>query len=766
MCIPAGMINSFVKVLLYPFITYVIFRYLLLTPSSSHVDPWCLHGSGCKISLSSSETLDEMIVHIVLSCVAYIVVWISCTMTLSQLSVGIPLLLSTPLAAATYYVISSYWDFSSRFPHFFTGEQGAVFKPFLPVSPLIAGLLWIGELLAIGYYICTKTNIILAKDQDMFLTPHYDSVFLEQHTILNRQVRKGRRKVAGEFQEEDNFTSSATNRNPRMIFICSTMYRENETEMRQMLTSIWRVAQHYEREYKDLNQRCDKYESHIFFDGAINANQIENFGLQLLSLLRETLHVRLPRATKTRTPYGYRLSWTLGTTSPVMPFHIHFKDKMLVKPKKRWSQVMYMNYIINHRISEDKLNADDTFILTTDADIDFKAKSVVVLLDMLASNLNVAAVCARTHPKGQGLIYWYQLFDYAIGHWFQKPAEHILGSVLCSPGCFSVFRCSAIKLVMEEYATEVTGALEFLKKDMGEDRWLCTLLVKQGLRLEYCAISEDYTYCPCEFDEFFKQRRRWIPSTVANLIMLVSESGIITRGNDSISILYILFQMIMILSTAISPATVILVIAAGMETFHVPAAFTVTVLFLLAVFYGLVCLYASPQTQLDMAKLLSFVFALIMSVVIIGIFKDIVDAIVDVPDKIPLEPPDCNQFPPGPNNTKTEAYLDCLKGHKYVASLKNGTYEVFQMPVSMTVVYMGALAITFTMAGLCHLPEIGCLLHCIWYLLGLPAGESYSSVWSVHIRSFALHWEGELNEIKILFTQDHFSGTKSQIQSG
>ena len=512
--------------LLYPFITYIIFRYLLFTSNSSHMNPWCLYDSECQISFSSSHTLDEMIIHIVLSCVAYFVVWVSCTMTFSPLSVGIPLLLSTPLAVATYYVISfslPRWKFS-QFPHFYTKEQGSVFERYLPAAPLIAGLLWIGELLAIGYYICTKTNIILAKDQDMFLTPHYDSVFLEQHTILNRQVRKGRRKVAGEVQEDDHLVRD---QKLRTIFICSTMYRENETEMRQMLTSIWRVAQHYEEQHKQ-NKECDKYESHIFFDGAISAKKIENFGLQLLSLIRETLGVKLPRATKTRTPYGYRLSWTLGTTTQVMPFCVHFKDKTVVKAKKRWSQVMYMNYVINYRITKDNLKPDDTFILTTDADINFKAKSVVVLLDMLASNLNVAAVCARTHPKGQGLIYWYQLFDYAIAHWLQKPAEHILGSVLCSPGCFSLFRCSALKLVMEEYATEVTGAMEFLKKDMGEDRWLCTLLVKQGLRLEYCAISEDYTYCPVEFNEFYKQRRRWIPSTMANLVMLVSESGIIT----------------------------------------------------------------------------------------------------------------------------------------------------------------------------------------------------------------------------------------------
>ena len=458
----------------------------------------------------------------------------------------------------------------------------------------IGCVIWLGAILAIGFFICMKTNIVLARDEDMFLTPHYDSVFLDQHIVLNRQVE-------GFKQGLDHSITKVRERKPRMIFICSTMYRENAMEMKQMLASISRVSKHCAREHQ-RNQRncnnCDRFESHIFFDGAITGNQIENFGLQLLSLLKESLDIDMKNGKKTETPYGYTLSWMIGDVPhKVMPFTIHFKDRNKVKPKKRWSQVMYMNYVLNHkiRISNGELDPDSTFILTTDADIDFTADSAIVLLDMMDTNENIAAVSARTHPKGYGPVYWYQLFDYAIGHWFQKPAEHILGSVLCSPGCFSVFRCSALALVVEEYATEVSNATEFLMKDMGEDRWLCTLLIKKGLRLEYCAISEDYTYCPTDFDEFYKQRRRWIPSTVANLFMLVSESNLITRGNDSISILYILFQALMIFSTSIAPATVVMVIAAGLEPFGVHILISVVLFFSVGVVYGFICLYASPK---------------------------------------------------------------------------------------------------------------------------------------------------------------------------
>ena len=81
---------------------------------------------------------------------------------------------------------------------------------------------------------------------------------------------------------------------------------------------------------------------------------------------------------------------------------------------------------------------------------------------------SVGAVCGRTHPMGTGPMVWYQVFDYAIGHWLLKVAEHVMGSVLCSPGCFSVYRCRAIQDILPQYASSVECALDFLTKDMGK----------------------------------------------------------------------------------------------------------------------------------------------------------------------------------------------------------------------------------------------------------------------------------------------------------
>ena len=688
--------------------SYIVFRFF----TSHSIDPWCISEGQCQLSLHwTGHSLAVFLVQIFTTFFAYWFAWIACTMTLHWLGMALPLLLSTPITIAWYYF--SYYEIGTRKTHvfpFYTNPSHE-FHDFFLYAPYIAMLLWFGQILAMGYYIWTRSNLILSQDTDMFLTPHYDGVFFEQQLMLNRQTNKD--------SDDGQRVYQPRQRGPRTIFICSTMYRENDIEMKQMLISIGRVARRFESQ---AQVDRDRYESHIFFDGSLNGTQLTHFALQLISLLEDTLDVKLSACRREETPYGCKLSWFIGVDQEHgMPFCVHMKDNHRVKNKKRWSQIMYMSYVLNHRIIKDKLDPDNTFILTTDADIDFTADSAIVLLDMLASNSKVGAVCARTHPKGKGPLYWYQIFDYAIGHWFLKPAEHILGCVLCCPGCFSVFRCKALQETLEEYSSEVSGASEFLTKDMGEDRWLCTLLIERGWRLEYCAISEDYTYCPESFNEFFKQRRRWIPSTLANLTLLISQASKITRGNDTVSVLFILFQGLMVFSTAISPATVILIITSGLgSAYYISDGGQITIivlLILLSVGYGLICLYTSQKTQLDVAKLLTFIFAIIMAVVVAGIFKSTIDDIFPPRSFTLLTPASCQNI-----NKSSSEFEECLKQARFIGSLQNATGKAFHLPVSVNTIYTAAFGVTFILAALLHLPEWSCLLHFVWYLLALPAG--------------------------------------------
>lgn len=72
---------------------------------------------------------------------------------------------------------------------------------------------------------------------------------------------------------------------------------------------------------------------------------------------------------------------------------------------------------------------------------------------------------------------------------------------------------------------------------------MCTLLLQRGYRVEYSAASDSYTHCPEGFNEFYNQRRRWMPSTTANILDLLADYKNIVKINDNISMFYIFYQV-------------------------------------------------------------------------------------------------------------------------------------------------------------------------------------------------------------------------------
>ncbi|CAM9339515.1 unnamed protein product, partial [Lampetra planeri] len=238
--------------------------------------------------------------------------------------------------------------------------------------------------------------------------------------------------------------------------------------------------------------------------------------------------------------------------------------------------VMYMYYLLGWKIHKKmetvppQLREDwykkvkhNTYVLALDGDTDFAPSALCLLVDRLRRDAHVGAACGRIHPTGSGPLIWYQKFEYAVGHWLQKTTEHVLGCVLCSPGCFSLFRAEAIMddNVLRTYTTVATEARHYVQYDQGEDRWLCTLMLQQGWRVEYCAGSDARTNAPEDFREFFNQRRRWGPSTLANTLDILESGGRTAQRNASISRLYVLYQIVYMAASIMGPATVCLMIA-------------------------------------------------------------------------------------------------------------------------------------------------------------------------------------------------------------
>ncbi|XP_041976405.1 chitin synthase chs-2-like [Aricia agestis] len=500
----------------------------------------------------------------------------------------------------------------------------------------------------------------LAATDKLFTRAWYSGPLVDQSLLLNRSRDDSEVMFDEQDEKADNVSITSLDNyrkdvkpsdNITRIFICATMWHETKDEMIEFLKSIFRldedqsarrVAQKYlgivDPDYYEL-------EAHIYLDDAFEVSdhsaddsQVNRFVKCLVDTIDEAAsevhltNVRLRPPKKYPTPYGGRLVWTLPGKNKMI---CHLKDKSKIRHKKRWSQVMYMYYLLGHRLMDLPLSVDrkeviaeNTYLLALDGDIDFRPSAVTLLIDLMKKDKNLGAACGRIHPVGTGFMAWYQSFEYAIGHWMQKATEHMIGCVLCSPGCFSLFRGKGLMddNVMRKYTLTSSEARHYVQYDQGEDRWLCTLLLQRGYRVEYSAASDAYTHCPERFDEFYNQRRRWVPSTMANILDLLTDYKRTVQVNDNISTLYIVYQMMLMLGTVLGPGTIFLMMIGAMNAITGLDNINALIINLVPIVaFIIICMTCKSDTQITFAHLITCIYAMVMMMVIVGIALQIVE---------------------------------------------------------------------------------------------------------------------------------------------
>ncbi|XP_062604879.1 chitin synthase chs-1-like [Saccostrea cucullata] len=584
---------------------------------------------------------------------------------------------------------------------------------------IVSGCFGFVACILLTLYVWTNSGSKLVKCDRLFRKPPYCGIFLNTSLLLTRCKDTREQRGEEKSEEEEKSTGSIDSDEYYMPFVyfCATMWHETETEMTQLLKSIIKVdyEQYIQKEYEKkikakkesyFNEDLYQFEVHIFFDDAFKIRKNKTGTKQLKGIevndYVKTLESVVPKTAKSiyggyeldevkryETPYGARFEWELLTSQKLV---VHLKDKTKIRHRKRWSQVMYLYYLLLFKMNETKENekkklkngvrdlerimknfTNNTFILALDGDVDFKPDAVSLLLDRMKKNPLVGAACGRIHPIGSGPMVWYQTFEYAVSHWLQKATEHVLGCVLCSPGCFSLFRGSALLAnnVMKTYTRLPTEAAHHVQYDQGEDRWLCTLLLKQKYRIEYCAASDALTFAPEGFYEFYNQRRRWAPSTMANILDLLLDGNNVRKSNQNISRPYIFYHICLFISSILTPGTIFLLILGAIITAFpqiepwlalllngVPVAIFITSIYV-----------AKEETQLLFAAILSTLYSLVMLVVLIGLLKEGVEA----------------QF------------------------------------CSVTTVFFCFVAGVFVIAAFLHPKEFTCILHGLLYFLAVPS---------------------------------------------
>ncbi|KAI8124665.1 Chitin synthase 8 [Lucilia cuprina] len=624
------------------------------------------------IEASYNTVVYVLLIQIFGAYLCYIFGKFACKILIQGFSYAFPVSLTVPVAvslliAACGIRIDDPCFFHDTIPDylFFTSPSNFRFNDFVTNQMAWAWILWLLSQTWIGLHIWTPKCERLATTEKLFVKPMYCSLLIDQSMAMNRRrddqadvktedLSEIEKEKGDEYYETISVHTdgSAIQSKPTIkssdhitrIYSCATMWHETKDEMIEFLKSIMRmdedqcarrVAQKYLR---IVDPDYYEFETHTFFDDAFEISDHSDDDIQVnrfVKLLVATMddaaseihqtRIRLRPPKKYPTPYGGRLVWTLpGKTK----FIAHLKDKDRIRHRKRWSQVMYMYYLLGHRLMElpipvDRKDtiAENTYLLTLDGDIDFKPNAVTLLVDLMKKNKNLGAACGRIHPVGSGPMVWYQLFEYAIGHWLQKATEHMIGCVLCSPGCFSLFRGKALMddNVMKKYTTQSDEARHYVQYDQGEDRWLCTLLLQRGYRVEYSAASDAYTHCPEGFNEFYNQRRRWVPSTIANIMDLLGDAKRTIKINDNISLLYIFYQMMLMGGTILGPGTIFLMlVGAFVAAFRIDnwTSFHYNIIPILGFMF--ICFTCKANIQLFVAQVLSTAYALIMMAVIVG----------------------------------------------------------------------------------------------------------------------------------------------------
>ncbi|KAH0536312.1 Chitin synthase 4 [Glutinoglossum americanum] len=178
-------------------------------------------------------------------------------------------------------------------------------------------------------------------------------------------------------------------------------------------------------------------------------------------------------------------------------------------------------------------------VLMVDADTKVFPDSLTFMVSAMVQDPEIMGLCGETKiaNKGESWVTMIQVFEYFISHHLSKSFESVFGGVTCLPGCFSMYRIKAPKGgqnywvpilanpdVVEHYSENVVDTLH--KKNLlllGEDRYLSTLMLKTFPKRKQVFVPQAVckTTVPAQFRVLLSQRRRWINSTVHNLMELV-----------------------------------------------------------------------------------------------------------------------------------------------------------------------------------------------------------------------------------------------------
>ncbi|OLY84186.1 Chitin synthase D [Smittium mucronatum] len=317
-------------------------------------------------------------------------------------------------------------------------------------------------------------------------------------------------------------------------------------------------------------------------------------------------------------------------------------DKKVGNRGKRDSQVVLMSFLQRvtfdermTRLEYELFNAiwnvtgvtPDHFeiVLMVDADTKVYPDSLGIMVAVMVNDPMVMGLCGETKiaNKRDSFTSMIQVFEYYISHHLSKAFESVFGGVTCLPGCFCMYRIKAPKGnmgfyapvlanpdVVENYSENIVDTLH--KKNLlllGEDRYLSNLMLRAfpKRKMMFVPSAVCKTIVPNTFKVLLSQRRRWINSTVHNLMELVLVNDLC--GTFCFSMQFIIFMELV--GTLVLPAAIVFTLYLIIISFIVSPV-PVLPLILLSIILGLpaVLIGLTSRKLVYVGWMLIYLFAL------------------------------------------------------------------------------------------------------------------------------------------------------------
>ncbi|PKC74607.1 hypothetical protein RhiirA1_181978 [Rhizophagus irregularis] len=210
-------------------------------------------------------------------------------------------------------------------------------------------------------------------------------------------------------------------------------------------------------------------------------------------------------------------------------------------------------------------------VLMVDADTKVYPDSLRLLINCMCNDPLIMGLCGETKiaNKRDSWVTAIQVFEYYISHHLGKGFESVFGGVTCLPGCFCTYRLKARKgdddwvpiitkpEIVQEYSQNTVETLH--QKNLlllGEDRFLTTLMLRNfpHRKMMFCPQAICKTVVPDDFWVLLSQRRRWINSTIHNLLELILVRNLC--GTFCFSMQFVIFMEL--IGTVVLPVAIVL----------------------------------------------------------------------------------------------------------------------------------------------------------------------------------------------------------------